>query len=457
MSGFSCGSININMVRTRGCNHHRYRPPPWEPNLPPADDRAAAAVADSAKDAREEECRNPAVRRVRRKLWHIPSHQWFHCGGKEQYQMEEESEEEEDEDEDDEEERKSEGGRDEPEEVRQPSIAAAAAAHPPVPALRCPPLYADVLHCIFSFLPAASLCAASSVDRSWRAAVLSQPCSELAVQFQMSDPDQLLLLLQSSVARRHMSALRVTKELRGTELLLLATVFPALHILQCDWLTIPRWSPLTWPSQLRRLDLALDSFSGKRVTATFDSISRLTVLEQLYVSFPLSSSVSWAALSRCTTLRSLALNWDPDHRCTKKQLDAFREMPFLRMFRMTNSLDSSSDLCHLLRPLLPHPLQLHQLPLLHLDDAAAAALADLPMLRALRFISVSVTDFSFVRRLPHLRSLTVDADTPSNWAVDQFVAAAAAGHFAHVTDVNMEGHTEEDVQRLEASLAVGRR
>jgi len=421
-------------------------------------DGNGAAAAATAEDGREEECRNPTARRVRRKLWHIPSDHWFHCGGKEEYELEEESEEEEeDEDEEDEDERKSEGGRDGTEELPQTSIiAAAAAVQPPVPALQGPLLYTDALHCIFAFLPAAPLCAASSVNHSWRAAMLSQPCTELAVQFQLSNRDQLLLLLNSRVAHRHMSALRVTKELRGTELLLLATVFPSLHILQCDWLSIPRWSPLTWPSQLRRLDLALDSCSGKRVTATFESVSRLSLLEQLYVSFPLTASLSWSALSRCTTLRSLELDWDPMHWATKKQLDALRDMPFLRMFRMTN-FPLAVGLAHMLRPPLPHPLQLQQLPLLHLNNAAAAALAGFPELRVLRFISVGVTDFSFVQRLPQLRSLTVDADTASDWAVDRFVAAAAAGHFAHVPHVEMEGQTEEDVQRLEAALVAGRR
>jgi hypothetical protein len=389
-------------------------------------------------DAREEECRDPTARRVRPKLWHIPNDAWVQCDG---HRAEEEDEDEE------------ESEVEQQERTEGPNSAAAATSS----AIRCPPLYADVLHCIFSFLPAAALCAASSVNRSWRAAVLSQPSNELAVN--ASTLGSLCLLLRSLVARRHVDALQ-TAGLRCTDLLLLSTLCPSLHLLQCHSLGLPPTSaraPLSWPTQLRRLDVALVSDSSRRLTAAFNSISRLPQLEMLFASFELSESVSWSALRRCSTLRSLELRWNPRHVCTKEQLDVLRAMPQLRVFRMTNWL-TSTGLCYLLRP--PHELQLQQLPRLHLDDAAAAALSNLPSLRNLFCAPIALTDYCFARQLPQLCYLTLQIAYVTSGraaATELFLTAAAAGHFAHVADVRMDGTTDEVHERLAVALIAGRK
>jgi hypothetical protein len=189
--------------------------------------------------------------------------------------------------------------------------------------------------------------------------------------------------------------------------------------------------------QLRRLDLALGSSTAPQVNAAFDSISRLPQLVMLFISFKLSDEVSWDSLRRCSTLRSLELRWNPKQECTTEQLDVLRAMPHLLVFRMPNSLDSS-DLCHLLRPPLPQPLQLQQLPSLEIDDTGAAALVGLPLLRVLSLQSVGLTDYSFLRRLPHLNSLTLDASLASAQETELLLPAALAGQFAHISRVRIE-------------------
>jgi hypothetical protein len=128
-------------------------------------------------------------------------------------------------------------------------------------------------------------------------------------------------------------------------------------------------------------------------------------------------------------------------------------MPQLRVFWMTNWL-TPTGLCHLLRP--PHELQLQQLPCLQLDDAAAAALSSLPSLRNLFCEPIALADYSFARRLTQLRYLTLDADATSERDTELFLEAAAAGHFAHVADVQMDGTTDEVHERLAVALVAGR-
>jgi hypothetical protein len=105
---------------------------------------------------------------------------------------------------------------------------------------------------------------------------------------------------------------------------------------------------------------------------------------------------------------------------------------------------------------LPQALQLQQLPRIALDDGAAAALCNLPSLRDLHCAAGELTDFSFFRRLPQLRSLAFAlSEVPQQILLGD---AAAAGHFAHIADVLMEGPEDTAMQRyLAAALMVGRR
>jgi hypothetical protein len=131
--------------------------------------------------------------------------------------------------------------------------------------------------------------------------------------------------------------------------------------------------------------------------------------------------------------------------CTLEQLDSLRQMPQLHSFLMPRHL-SAPALRHLLRPPLPQALQLQRLPRVALDDGAAAVLCNLPFLRNLRCAAGELTDFSFFRRLPQLRSLALAmSEVPQPILLGD---AAAAGHFAHIADVEMEGPEDTAMQRL---------
>jgi len=221
-----------------------------------------------------------------------------------------------------------------------PSARAAAATHDSAAAGSSVPA-AIVLHAlesIFDFLQPEELALALRVARDWMGAVGSMRRLGLPVTAPAAPP----AVVARSAMGRHAGALRSVR-LDGADLSALADRMGHLTALDCHLAPPPPDQPISFPAQLRQLDVAIThTIDAGQVNAVVAAIGRLLRLEELSVGMrAMFLQLSLAPLAALPLLWRLEISQPLDaYELSDAQVDQLRALPRLRKLtvNMTTTL-----------------------------------------------------------------------------------------------------------------------
>ena len=318
-------------------------------------------------------------------------------------------------------------GREEQQSAAQAAAAPAAAASVAVSSL-----YLDTLGVVFQFLTFGELHRVLAVSREWPSVACRMPCAGFV---QTMSPQSLVPVVSSRLAR-HITEVRT--KLTSNEICILALSMTHLKELYCE--VIPSDARLMMlPPKLQTLDLDLSKLNAAGINTAVQSIGRLTALVTLTLQFASwLADVSFAPLSRCAALKSLALAGPPTalpqqppvpipQQPTDAHIDQLRALHHLRIVSIAGL--SSSSVAKLLRA--PHSLEWTELKeVSDIDAVSAAALRNLPGL--LMIDTWGCRNVSFLSALSQLHTLELQiGENP--WAVSGDAVVEAISNCRHLT------------------------
>jgi hypothetical protein len=296
------------------------------------------------------------------------------------------------------------------------------------------------LESLFAFSNLAELAVLLRVSKLWATAV--QTMRPLSVEFRSNGTVEFLCASRIS---RHIDNLYQYPPLPVQKLSLLSSALRHLRVLRCTFKD--EWSPRSFPTGLRELYLQFDypqhdPLAGQQprhLDATIVAIAALPLLETLTLAAYDAISCCLTPLATAPALRNLTLVLAANVLQSVAAVDALRNMSHLRSL---NFNPSPSAFVRMLE--MPHSMKLTTLHVALFTAECGEAVVQLPTLTDLS-ISLSAEHTDFLRRLPNLRSLSLNGGL-SDVAFDADRIMASLHSLAGLTALHLSGGGDMPLQ-----------